>query len=468
MKLYRNAIILVVVIALLGAGYYFISKNKKPADSTGDTSTETIKVLDYTTDDITQVTLENSEGTFVIGKKDTNWVLNSPTDFKADSSKLSSIAINATSVIADKVVEEDAKDLTIYGLDKPIQVTLKLKKDGSEKTLQIGSMTPTKGGYYMKLKDSSKVYVVGTYTAEALLVKRLDMKDKTLYTLKSEDIISVSMDRKGANVFKSQKNGETDWQMLEPIKGNVNTSALSPMIEALVGTAVSEYVEEKPSDLGKYGLADPAYVFDFATSSGKYKLLLGNEKEKGSTIYAKLDGMDDVFTISESAFTFLDKPLKEIIDVFAYIVNIDQVNKIELTMDGQTNTFELETYKDKDGKTDTDKDKFKMNGKDASMKDKDDKQPFRAFYQALIGIGLDEIDTSTVSMGTPDITIKYYLKSAPGTMQVDFVSKDSNYYYVFRNGQYTGILTKKNKQDFGVDGMKAALKTLTEAVNAQK
>lgn len=466
MRLYKNAIILAVIVALLGGAYYFISKNKKP-DTSGTDTSETIKVLDYTTDKIQQVTVENADGTFVIVKKDTNWELTSPAGFKADASKLSSIAINASSVIADKLVESDAKDLSIYGLDKPVQIILKLT-DGTEKTLQLGSETPTKGGYYAKLKDSGKVYVIGSYTAEALLVKRLELKDKTLYTLKSEDVISVSMDRKGSNVFKAQKNGDTDWQMQAPIQGAVNTSALGPMIDALTQTTITDYVEENAADLSKYGLANPAYVFDFATSSAEYKLQLGSEKEKGSLIYAKLDGSNDVFTISESAYNFLDKPLKEIIDIFAYIVNIDQVNKIELTMDGKTTTFGVETYKDADGKTDTDKDKFTMDGKDASMKDKDDKQPFRNFYQALIGIGLDEISPADVPMGTPDVTVKYYLKSAPGTMKVDFVSKDADYYYVFRNDKYTGILVKKNKQDFGVEGMKASFKILEDAVNAKK
>ncbi len=466
MKLYRNAIILVVVVALLGGAYFFISKNKKPDDS-GVSDVETIRVLDYTTDKLEKVTLENTEGTFVIQKKDTEWELISPTDFKADKSKLSSIAINASSVIADKVVEEDAQDLSIYGLDKPVQVTLKIT-DGTEKTLQIGSQTPTKGGYYCKLKDSGKVYVIGTYTSEALLISRLELKDKTLYTLKSEDIISVSMDRKGGSLFKAQKNGDVDWQMLSPVQGNMNTTALSPMIEALTATAVSEYIEENASDLSKYGLANPAYVFEYATSTASYKLLLGSEKEKGSLIYAKLEGSNDVFTISESAYTFLDKPLKEILEVFAYIVNIDQVTKIELTMDGKTTVFGLDVYKDAEGNSDTDKDKFTMNEKDASMKDENDKQPFRTFYQALIGIGLDEIEPGDVPMGTPEITIKYYLKSSPGTMKVDFVSKDANYYSVYRNDKYTGILIKKNKQDFGVEGMKDSFKILEEAVNAQK
>ena len=467
MKLYRNAIILIVVAALLGGAYYFISTNKKPDDSAGTDTVDTIRVLDYTSDELEKVTVENADGTFVIVKKDTNWELTSPAGFKADASKLSSIAINASSVIADKVVEEDVKDLAIYGLDKPVSITLKIT-DGTEKTLLIGDTTPTKGGYYTKLKDSGKVYVVGTYTAEALLVSRLELKDKTLYTLASEDIISVSMSRKGTDVFSALKNAETDWQLLTPIQGTANLTALSPMIDALTQTAISEYVEENASDLSKYGLANPAYVFDFATSSAKYKLLLGSEKEKGSSIYAMLEGSSDVFVISESAYTFLDKPLKEIVEVFAYIVNIDQVNKIELTMDGKTTTFGIETYKDAEGNTDTDKDKFTMDGKDASMKDADDKQPFRNFYQSLIGIGLDEINAGEVAMGTPELTIKYYLKSAPGTMKVDFVSKDANYYYVFRNDKYTGILVKKNKEDFGVEGMKAAYKILEEAINAQK
>lgn len=465
MKLYRNAIILVVVVGLLVGAYFAINALKKPAEETEPTY-ETIRLLDYTSDKIEKLTLINDDGTFVIQKKDTEWVVVSPADFKADSSKLSSLAINAASVIADKVVEEDAQDLTIYGLDKPVTIILNLT-DGTEKTLLLGDITPTRGGYYAKLADSSKVYVIGTYTSEALLVGRLKMKDKTLYTLTADDIITISMNRKGSSVFSAQKNAEVDWQLLSPIKGNANLTALSPMLEALTTTTATEYVEENARDLSKYGLTNPAYEFDFATSSASYKLQLGAEKDKGSTRYAKLGSSNDVFVISESSYTFLDKPFKEIIEIFAYIVNIDQVNRIELTMDGKKDEFTIETYKDAEGKTDTDKDKFTMNGKDASMKDEKDKQPFRNFYQALIGIGLDEIEVAEVPMGTPEITIKYYLKSAPGTMKVDFVTKDENYYYVYRNDQYTGILVKKNKQDFGVEGMKASYKTLVEAVNAK-
>ena len=466
MKLYRNAIILVIIVALLGGAYFLINRNKAADDGTIDETTDTIRLTDYTSDQIESLTMQNPEGTFVIVKKDTDWVLSSPTDINADSSVLSSIVINAASVIADKLVEENAQDLSIYGLDKPSLVKLKVK-DNKEITLEIGDITPTKGRYYVKVSGESKVYVVGSYTADKLVTKRNDMRIRTLFNITPDVITQLNMDRKGQNLFSSTLNADSNWTMTQPIKGSVNSTALSPMLEALATATVSEFVEDKPTDLSKYGLDKPSYVFDFnTTTGGAFKLLLGSEKTKGSEFYAKLDGKDEVFAINSTAFTFLDKPLKEIVEVFAYIVNIDQVTKIDLTMEGKTTNMTLDVFKDAEGKSDNDKDKFTLDGKDASGKDADDKQPFRTFYQSLIGISLDEIDVTGTPSGTPDITINYTLKS--GTMKVEYISKDANYYYAVRNGEYAGILVKKNKQDYGVLGMKESYKTMTDFLATQK
>lgn len=468
MKLYRNAVILVIIVALLGGAYYFVNKSKS-ADKGADaaTTTDTIKLTDFTSDKIASVTVTNSEGTMVIVKDGTNWKLSSPTGLKADPSKLSGIVINTAGIVADKLVEEKATDLAQYGLDKPVTVAVKLN-DGSEKTIEVGSQTPTKDAYYTMMKDTAKVYTLSSYTAEQFLLKKKDIKDKALLALKPEDIMALSMDRKGQNLFKSTKTDETNWSLTAPIEGSVNSTAMGTILTAVTTITASEFEDGDAPNLADYGLDNPPYVFDFETSSAKYKLLLGKEKVKGSQIYAKLDGSNEVFALDETPFNFLDKPFKEIIDLFAYIVNIDKVNKIELTMDGKTTTFGLDVYKGADGKQDADKDKFTVDGKDATGKNADDKQPFRNFYQALIGISLDDIDITGVPTGTPEVTVKYYLKSAPGTMQVDFISKDANYYYVLRNGKYANIVVRKDKKDFGVLGMKESYKTLVDFLAAKK
>lgn len=466
MKLYRNAIILVIIVALLGGAYFLISRKKAAEGDTDVTSPDTIKLTDYTSDQIEKLTLQNPEGTFVFTKKDKEWVLSTPTDIKADSSVLSSIVINASSVLADKLVEENAQDMSIYGLDKPILVTIRTT-EGAEKTLEIGNITPTKSGYYVRVSGENKVYVVGSYTAGRLVTDRNGLRQKKLFDFTSDMINKLDMDRDGQNLFSSVMGTDSNWSMTQPIKGSVNTAALSPMLEAVTNATVTAFVEDKPSDLAQYGLNNPSYAFNVGTTTaGAFKLLLGDEKTKGSEMYAMLEGNDEVFTIDSSAFTFLDKPLKEVVEVFAYIVNINQVKKIDLTMDGKTTSMTLDVYEDTEGKSDADKDVFTVNGKDASGKDENDKQPFRNFYQSLIGISLDEIDVEGVPAGTPEISIKYTLKS--GIMQVDYISKDANYYYVVRNGEYAGILVKKNKTDFGVVGMKNDFQKMMEFLDSQK
>lgn len=463
MKFYKNAIILIIIVALL-AGVYVLVVKARPEDT--DNISDLIRLTDYTTDEVESVTLENSEGVFVIVRKDEEWILSSPADLKYDSSILSSIVINASSIIADRLVEENAQDIAKYGLDDPIIVKLKVK-EGKETVLEVGDKTPTKSGYYVKLAGKNDVYVISTYTGDYLVKDRNGIRSKKLFDFVSDDINTLAMNRKGQNLFRSdrEKDSITSWTMAEPIKGSMNSSALTPMLEALTNTTVVEFLEDKPSDLAQYGLDDPAYEFEFGTAAaGAYKLSMGDEKVKGSTIYAKLDNSDEVFTVDISPYTFLDKPLKEIVSVFAYIVNIDQVKKIDLTMDGKTTNMALDVYKDAEGKMDADKDKFYVNGIDASGKNEDDDQPFRKFYQALIGISLDEIDVDGKPEGNAEITINYTLKD--GSMKVEFIPKDENYYYVVRNDEYAGILVKKNKKDYGIIGMKESFKTMMDFLSS--
>lgn len=466
MKLYRNAIILVAIVALLVGAYFVISKIKPDDNPIENPSEDYIKLTDYTSDKIKSVTLINPDGTFVIVKKDNEWVLSSPTDLKYDSSILSSIVINASSIIVDKTIEENAQDLAKYGLDQVITVKL-MDTEGKETVLEVGDMTPTKGGYYIKEAGKNDVYVVSSYTGKYLVTARNGLRSKQLFDFTSQDLTELAMDRRGESIFASEKGADAsaNWLMTKPIKGSMNSSALTPMMEAIANSTISEFVEDKPSDLAQYGLDNPKYSFDFKTANETYKLKMGDEKTKGSLIYAQLDGNDEVFTMDITAYTFLDKPLKEIVDVFAYIVNIDQVKAIDLTMDGKTTKMTLDVYKGEDGKSDKEKDKFTVNGIDATGTDEEDDQPFRKFYQALIGISLDEIDVDGNPIKEPEITIDYTLKT--GSMKVEYIPKDDNYYYVVRNGEYAGILVMRNKGEFGIQGMKDAYKTMMDFQAAQ-
>lgn len=482
MKLYRNAIILTVVLAIL-VGAYVVLKNREDAGSgTGDsTADETIYVLKLERDQIKEITIENDSGKMVFVKTmvkkekkedddtensgegeseepeyEEKWVVSEPSGMVLYESKLNTISYTISSLTASKVAEENASDLSLYGLDKPATVSVKLENN-EVKTLEIGRETPSKSGYYAKLKGSNTVYVIGSYDGKTLLSSYSDLRDKTLFTESYEDVTEFALERNGEIVFKAKKTGDYEWELTEPIEAEVKSGSIDTILQTFMGASASEFVERDAADLSKYGLDSPKYVITVDSKS----ILLGNEKEKGSTTYAKFADGNEVFVLKNSVLNFVDKPLKEVVDVFAYITNIQDVEKIVVNIDGQTIVSEIVT--DPDG--DTDKDKFYVNGRDVSdVRDDSDSQLFRKYYQGLIGITMSDLDVGAEPKGEPEITFTYYRKTDPKEVKVEFVPRDNIYYYVIRNGKYTNMLVAKDKFD-AEDGPRKTYQRLMEAAD---
>lgn len=473
MRLYRNAIILVVVLALLIGGYVVLSK-KKGSDTTGaaTTTTQTINILSVDSAKVNGVSIKNKDSLLDFSKGKTDWILKSPVGLKTNKDQISGLVSGITSLTAEKLIEEKSTNLGQYGLDNPVVEIVVSTSDNKTQTLGLGNKTPTQDGYYLVDKGSSKVYTIYSYSGDQFLDAKNQIRDKTLFTLAADektgvvkDVTGVSMDRAGKLLFTAKVESDSNWTLTAPFEANANADSMAPIIDAFTKLQVSSFIEDNAADLNKYGLKNPEYALEVDTTKGKNRILLGTIKQGSTEMYAVLDGSKDVFTIEPSTLTFLDKPFKEIIEPFVYITNIDTVTKIDVTMDGQTVISTIQTDKDNgEVKADKDKDKFTINGKDATMKDKDDNQPFRKYYQALIGITLDGVEMDAVPTGTAEITFVYTLNKAPGTMKVEFIPKDKDYYYVVKNGKYSNILVQKTQFD-KVEGVRETYKTLTDAIN---
>ncbi|MDO8686255.1 MAG: DUF4340 domain-containing protein, partial [Clostridiales bacterium] len=248
MKTYRTAIILLAVLVLVFAGYFFykdIKANETP--DSDETVAKLIRIFDLDSAKIIRIEVIPPTGEkMVFVRKDTEWSASVPSDLVVESSSVNSIAINFSYLSASKIIEEESADLSVYGLDKPVTVIAQME-DGTVKTLEIGNQTPTKGGYYVKEKDSKKVYTIDSYTGDKLNAKKIDLKIKEILALTAADISTFSLERNGEKVFSSEKVGEFDWNMLWPIKGTTNSSALSPMLESVAVLTALEFVDENTS-----------------------------------------------------------------------------------------------------------------------------------------------------------------------------------------------------------------------------
>ncbi|MCL2163156.1 MAG: hypothetical protein FWH55_01925 [Oscillospiraceae bacterium] len=175
--------------------------------------------------------------------------------------------------------------------------------------------------------------------------------------------------------------------------------------------------------------------------------------------------------LNVSNLGFLDKPLKEFLDVFVFMENINQVSSITIEIDDDVLFCEIFTDDE-----DKNNDVFIVNGVDVSniMDDKNRTQVFRYFYQALIGLTLYDLDLEQpTEFAEPDVVITYRFKDDardgavyPSEMKIELIPKDDRMYYAVRNGEYEGILVEIRSLD-KADGLRDSFNKLRGAMDAE-
>jgi len=441
MKKYRSVIIFAIVVLIFaGAAFYFTKyytpKTKKTSTDKTSSTTETVSVLKYG-DKLSKfsITVDNTQYDFE--KVKTEWKIIKPKDFKFDVDKINSLASSLTDLTADKVIGDNVKNLSDYGLDKPITITVK-SKDGKEEIIELGKETPVKSGYYLKLKDHGKVYVVSTTVGESLKLDKSALMAKDLFPKKVEDYKTLSLYKNGELTFKTKYISTNKWAVEEPIQMDADDQVISPIIEGLPNIKIQSY--EKKANDSEYGLDNPSYTLIYGTKTGETKIIFGNEKVKGTSIYAKVDGKDDVFSLNLDTLNFLDKSLYDVTSKIIAIPDYKDVSEMAVTSNGKTHTSKITVNKDN-----KEKDQFVVDGVDLKKKKKDDGDKlFREYYQAIIGLRFDKISKDEQPEGDPTIKVVYTLKKDPGKIEVSLISKDDKYYYAMKNGKYTGALVAKS------------------------
>jgi len=456
MKLYRNIIILVAVLIVLAGAYLIIDRTIKP-DNT-EAEDKRIELSKFDSEMVDELTVESTDGKFVFKKNGTEWELISGGNFKIDATNVNAIAVNAADLKAYKLIEENASSLEKYGLDNPYKITVKLS-DGTETALEVGNMTPTKEAYYIKKKDSKSVYAVYAYIGDLLVADKYELRNKYIFDVYSTDVIKFSLDRNGKRVFSTEKSKESGWMILEPIQGKTNLVRVSTILDSFVRSSVTEYVEENPQDLAKYGLDNPSYVIEAATDKEKIKLFLGKESDTEYAYYGRIDGSNEILSIDSSALSFIDIKAIEVCENLVYTPSIYDVSEVVVNIDGNTRTLKIESDSAK-----PEEDKFNIDGIDVVGKGDEAISAFRNYYRSLIGIIYEDIEIlDQKPTGTPEITITYTMETAPGKMVVEFIPKDERNYYALRNGEYVGMVVKKKVFD-EADGPRKNYEKLMEVL----
>jgi hypothetical protein len=340
--------------------------------------------------------------------------------------------------------------------------------EGSSKALVNGKLinlaaVPTMHNniFYIPAKFiSEKLNKKFVYEASVSTVLIYELESFTDKIPQGEDIYGVTM-KKGNKVLftiKKEKSDNSDWKVTAPIESVGSNDCISVINYNFKDADKYQLIDSAPVSLEKYGLAKPSYTIEYTTKKGIKKIYLGIKIKDYNQIYAMLNDKK-VYIIDLCDDDFFDNPLKEVVDPFAYIVGIWEVKRLEVKFDNIVAVCDIKAYKG-----DSKKDTFIVNGKKANRVDKDGSSLFRNFYASVIGVTISDVELGAVPKGKPEIVFTYSLKAAPYKMVVEFIPKDEKYYYVMKNGKYSGLVVAKSAFA-GPDGLRESYKKLMDGIN---
>jgi hypothetical protein len=354
-----STLVLVVLLGGLVGYIYFVDSKREPGGAT-------VREKPFTSleaDAIEEVQIKSADGeTTRLQKADGKWQLVEPVQAAADTNEMTTIASSLASLEIQRVVDENASDLTQYGLEPArIEVAFRSKGEKDLRRVQLGEKTPTGSDLYARLPDQKRVFLVSSFLDSTFNKNTFALRDRRILIFDRTTVDALEL-TSGASKIRLAKSG-TDWRVASPISVRADGAAVEGAIERLNSTQMQGIVDPEGKNLAKYGLTKPTGTITVNMGSSSATLTLGSTDN--ALLFAKDSSRPLVFTVApilkdDVIKSVADFRRKDLFDGRAFTATRAEFNR-------GAETVVLEKSKGKD-----DTDVWKAGGKDVDSAKADD------------------------------------------------------------------------------------------------
>ena len=283
-----------------------------------------------------------------------------PGKFEYDTSMFRSMMYTLTSISAKNLVEENAKDLSIYGLDEPTCTVKTYYEDGKEIDLIVGSMAPVDNDYYVMTSESDNVYTIGSYVDSLLCRRPIEYRDIDLFPTYEDDdiytninwvcmtatdgsVVEILLDENLDNEYNTES---SQYVMLQPYQVSGNTSTIESNILDIVstltlGSIIDDITED---DYATYGFNKAAKLEMSDISGNEVHLVVGKTCPNTDYTYAMIEGTNVLLTVNSAAVTCLNDSYVQYMLRTVWTYNIEDLQSIQFDFDGDAYDLEVTHY----------------------------------------------------------------------------------------------------------------------------
>jgi hypothetical protein len=292
---FKITLTLIVLLIILGLITYFSERDqvreKEAAEKrskiyTHFKSGEVMRIEIKTKD--RKVSLEKKEGRWLVSLND-NYYL-------ADKDAVGNIFQTVEDMKRENVVSTDPSKYPVFELNQENGVEVKLSRSDNTVLAHffVGKNGPDLFSTYIRVQGEKEVLLLSGILKDKFDKELKDWRDKTVFNLKAEDIVSVDIliQKKKTSLKKDDKGS---WEMVEPEKVKVKKDVVEGMVSALA--ILKTYDFEDGLDLKKCGLTNPSTRIQIGMKDNStFELFIGKDKDT-SKKYVKRSDSPTVFLV---------------------------------------------------------------------------------------------------------------------------------------------------------------------------
>jgi len=258
------------------------------------------KILKFDRDKADSLVLAKGAEAIELARSGSDWKIVKPVPSRSDYSAIEGFLTRLSSANMSKMLEQDAKDLAKYGLDKPV-MTITIGAGSAKTVLDVGK-TENNETY---ARDASRpmVFTVDS-TLQADLNKNFDdYRKKELFDFRPFYLAKLRVVIDGTRTYEFEKipppkptDPET-WKVTQ-VGGASHTgdaNAIDDLWNKLVGIKAETFVDAKT----KTGLDKPSLVVSASYDEGKFERV--RFAQTGDNAYGQRDGEQGVAKIDAAA-----------------------------------------------------------------------------------------------------------------------------------------------------------------------
>lgn len=384
--------------------------------------------------------------------------------FDWNTSKFRSMMFTMSTLSAMGVVEEDAKDLSVYGLAEPYFV---IDLEYSDKNIELSLGNPTIDGYaYAKRADSNTIYMVGSYLSALISRDIVEYRQIDSFPQYEEDEIYEKINhvyiekRDGTKIeivtdpsYEMEGNDAMSTYMLvQPVLSSCTDVTVREDVLDLVATiAFSKVYGDIEADrLADFGLDKPGRIALEDISGNKMDIMVGSTDSNvffcafTSQYEDFMAGVIDQLTVLEysaTGFEPLDIDYMTLLNRTVWVQDIHTVESLDYDIDGTAYHLQF-TFEDyiTDANTEAEHVYGSLNGKDIG-----ETNTKRLYARTL---NLREIGTvdEDISLGNPVYSVTLNLREG-GTRELKLYKLNERQYCAVVDGEQRYYVYKTNVEN---------------------